>query len=1178
MARKNLRRGSDPVRTGILVDPIQNAPLRERRFTPSGPIDFQDLGFSPIEIRTIQDIVNDSDGYDDALKKIKKETGYDLGEGEGSEAMYNMAQEGMFDNLGDLWDGIKKAVAPIFGGEEKVPTPQGIPDVDSQLPTTYLPGDPGRPYQPGFDIDSFEPTVSDTDVQMGFDINSFEPQGSATISNENPEGVALDEKGLLGPAGYDQNASIYNLSGADRNQKPSSGVSVEGDQIAKAMFGQDYGFKTFSGQGILPKGGNANHPYGVAADGYLTYKGERVTDPEKTQQFGLGFIQANKEGSIGVGSGYMSPVGDKIHIQQNKNDYWSQGGSKWRDNVNIMDETNREGYVDDIKDARAGVDQGLFQNTATPTFRPSDNSALVGSQATDSLGNVSSGNQMEMDGAVDPIDLAGSAGWSTGDAAKDKSIEQFAKDRGAHPAAIAGMLGVETGGKFDPSKQGGAGNNFHGINQLSSGQVGKLSKKAGLGELTPKEYRALGFDDQLKVVDQYHKQWGFDKDFFTGDLKTDTAKAWAAQLAPANAKGIDYSNPDAVLSATKQANAIGGRNPTVASVLGSLGTVQSNANKATTALPSFRPEPAGFDWAAHDREFGIPNAPTMTMEESQKLLADPFGYEPTIQSYADELTSGEIDPRTGLGTKATPGVLNQPVEYHPEGVNATNVKGPDPFVPGHLPGLTGPNLEPTEFVVPQFSSDFLPIDQLRQQHSDNESSLYNYPVGPTAGRSSGRGAPLSREQELYEALPPEPTQETSGGYADPWAELAGGAGYEAPTYNEEYNYEPDYWDERGSQVRATPGSNSSPMDQFNYPTGPSAGRGSAPQYERVPIYGYEKGSYSYDDSDWGLDPESMEELGLSDLFDPRGNQLKPIKTIVGYKNVPVEKSGGGQEAEERSGILSPKMNSNKYTQGMLKTARSQPAGNTGLFGGGLQVDNLRGNATDALKKMFSNPANLLNPTGALVGAGVDTLKNSVSKAPLSAGQVKGQGIFNNNGTGTPSLGGATQLGSAYDVYNDTSKNNTYSVANSGNIVSRDGGSGWTGVTSNVSGKGPVTTMTIPLAGGGSTQATQKIVCTAMNEDYGFGSYRNAIWLKYAKDNLTDYHQTGYHAIFKPLLKIGRESQPWLYNTLKHIARHRTSDIRAEMQGSKRDKLGMAYRSVLEPLCYVVGYIKEKTFG
>jgi hypothetical protein len=111
-------------------------------------------------------------------------------------------------------------------------------------------------------------------------------------------------------------------------------------------------------------------------------------------------------------------------------------------------------------------------------------------------------------------------------------------------------------------------------------------------------------------------------------------------------------------------------------------------------------------------------------------------------------------------------------------------------------------------------------------------------------------------------------------------------------------------------------------------------------------------------------------------------------------------------------------------------------------------------------------------------------------------------------------------------------------------------------------------------GGGGGGTSTKIVCTAMNESYGFGSYRNAIWLKYSADKMTKAHEAGYHALFLPLVDLAykRNNKP-VRIALEHIARHRTTDLRAEMRNTKRDKLGRAYRFMLEPLCYVVGKIK-----
>jgi len=116
------------------------------------------------------------------------------------------------------------------------------------------------------------------------------------------------------------------------------------------------------------------------------------------------------------------------------------------------------------------------------------------------------------------------------------------------------------------------------------------------------------------------------------------------------------------------------------------------------------------------------------------------------------------------------------------------------------------------------------------------------------------------------------------------------------------------------------------------------------------------------------------------------------------------------------------------------------------------------------------------------------------------------------------------------------------------------------------------TSTTTSSGGG------KIVCTAMNAEYGFGSFRNAIWLAQSKD-LDPAYEKGYHTLFLPLVtyayKSGEKStlQRILMGVLEHIARHRTADIWKQKRGKTRDNIGMIYRAILEPICYVVGKVK-----
>ena len=111
----------------------------------------------------------------------------------------------------------------------------------------------------------------------------------------------------------------------------------------------------------------------------------------------------------------------------------------------------------------------------------------------------------------------------------------------------------------------------------------------------------------------------------------------------------------------------------------------------------------------------------------------------------------------------------------------------------------------------------------------------------------------------------------------------------------------------------------------------------------------------------------------------------------------------------------------------------------------------------------------------------------------------------------------------------------------------------------------------------TTQSGGKIVCTAMNKEYGFGSFRNAIWLAQSKD-LDPAYEKGYHTLFLPLVnyayKAGEKNalQRILRGVLEHIARHRTADIWKQKRGKTRDTYGMIYRAILEPICYVVGKV------
>jgi len=116
---------------------------------------------------------------------------------------------------------------------------------------------------------------------------------------------------------------------------------------------------------------------------------------------------------------------------------------------------------------------------------------------------------------------------------------------------------------------------------------------------------------------------------------------------------------------------------------------------------------------------------------------------------------------------------------------------------------------------------------------------------------------------------------------------------------------------------------------------------------------------------------------------------------------------------------------------------------------------------------------------------------------------------------------------------------------------------------------------VQMSGSSSGGGSSKIVCTMMNESYGFGNFRNKIWLKHSRDLPKEY-EIGYHTIFLPLVKFAKgegKLNKVVKKTLEHIARHRTLDLKQEMKG-KTHALGRVYRKILEPICLMVGKIKK----
>jgi len=107
----------------------------------------------------------------------------------------------------------------------------------------------------------------------------------------------------------------------------------------------------------------------------------------------------------------------------------------------------------------------------------------------------------------------------------------------------------------------------------------------------------------------------------------------------------------------------------------------------------------------------------------------------------------------------------------------------------------------------------------------------------------------------------------------------------------------------------------------------------------------------------------------------------------------------------------------------------------------------------------------------------------------------------------------------------------------------------------------------------------KVICTAMNAMYGFGSFRNAIWMRHDKsDNVrfpnTQYLIDGYHKIAGPLTKKMPKSLI-LSKILGRIARVRTDRVRRELKNRPLTLESRIHMSFCRYPCIFVGWLISK---
>jgi hypothetical protein len=318
-------------------------------------------------------------------------------------------------------------------------------------------------------------------------------------------------------------------------------------------------------------------------------------------------------------------------------------------------ETQR-GILESLKGLNDNIDTTSQQQNTEISGGAGNNSLGGGSVASAMMGVSGYGRGATFDGTM------GTGEGLTEE--KNQAITDFAEKYNINPNALAGILNVES--NFDTSIKGGAGGNYSGIFQLQSQQIAGLTESVFGDALTPEEYRNLSFEDQLKVYEQYMLNAVGDegemKDFFTGDAEQDTSRLWALQLAPGNAKNIDYNNPNALISDTRQAGVISapGGGVTVGSAVGSLsrGGLLETENAILT--------PLSLNWIGEELPEGI------TEGLNQTTLSDPISGESFPVEFEVEnvegkfITTGPVTLTEDTDLEGVSGGAGEPVEVSAE--------------------------------------------------------------------------------------------------------------------------------------------------------------------------------------------------------------------------------------------------------------------------------------------------------------------------------------------------------------------------------------------------------------------------------------------------------------------------------------------------------------------------------
>jgi len=93
--------------------------------------------------------------------------------------------------------------------------------------------------------------------------------------------------------------------------------------------------------------------------------------------------------------------------------------------------------------------------------------------------------------------------------------------------------------------------------------------------------------------------------------------------------------------------------------------------------------------------------------------------------------------------------------------------------------------------------------------------------------------------------------------------------------------------------------------------------------------------------------------------------------------------------------------------------------------------------------------------------------------------------------------------------------------------------------------------------------------------YGFGGFRNALWMKYQKNHMSrEEFELGYHKLIMPLVKK-MPTNKYIRKFLETAAKQRTVCLRKEMRGQKLPLWYKVSRYTVRPVFFAVGWLVKK---